>query len=139
MNFDITESGKISYEVHSTMTALMSIVNNYIQEHNDEDFVGTWMMLVTYNDVPQKDSKEVAKYLILIIRSLHVPLYVSLFYVDKYFPRNHYHQWESVLCCVYLPLWLSLKQWKHLKWHNRLQLRWNLLQKSPIKWQLKTS
>lgn len=56
MNFDITESGRISYEVHSTMTALMSVVSNYIQQQDDKDFVGTWMMVATFSDVLQKDA-----------------------------------------------------------------------------------
>lgn len=57
MNFDTTESGRISYEVHSTKTALLSVVNNYIQQQDDEDFVGTWMMVATFRDAVQKDSK----------------------------------------------------------------------------------
>ena len=58
MNFDIRQSGHISYEVHSTFTSLMSVVNNYIQEEDDEDFVGTWMMVAHFKEAPQDGSTQ---------------------------------------------------------------------------------
>ena len=56
VNSDIRQSGRISYEVHNTMTGLISIVNNFIQQQEDEDFVGSWMMVATFSEVPQQDS-----------------------------------------------------------------------------------
>ena len=56
VNSDIRLSGRISYEVHSATTGLISIVNNYIQLQEDEDFVGTWMIVATFNEVPLQDS-----------------------------------------------------------------------------------
>ena len=58
MNLDIRQSGQISYEVHSTFTGLMSVVNKFIQQHNDEDFVGTWMMVADFKEAPQDSSAE---------------------------------------------------------------------------------
>ena len=55
-NYDLRKYGVISYEVHSTMTGLISIVNNYIQEEKDEDFVGTWMMVATFSELSLQDS-----------------------------------------------------------------------------------
>ena len=55
VNSDIRQAGRISYEVH-TSTDLISVVNNFIQEREEEDFVGMWMMVVTFTDVPQLDS-----------------------------------------------------------------------------------
>ena len=52
---DIRQSGRISYEVHSTTTGLMSVVNNFIHQQ-DEDFVGTWMLAATFSEVPLQDS-----------------------------------------------------------------------------------
>ena len=56
VNSDIRQSGRISYEVHSTLTGLVSAVNNFIQQEDDEDFIGTWMMVATFNEVPLQDS-----------------------------------------------------------------------------------
>ena len=52
VNFNIHQSGHVSYEIHNTTTDLMSLVNNFVQQQEDEDFVGTWMMVATYSDVP---------------------------------------------------------------------------------------
>jgi hypothetical protein len=38
------------------MTGLVGVVNNFIQEEESEDFVGTWMMVATFSDVPQQGS-----------------------------------------------------------------------------------
>ncbi len=56
VNSDIRHSGRISYEVHNTTTDLVSVVNNFIQQRDDEDFVGTWMMVATFSEVPLQDS-----------------------------------------------------------------------------------
>ena len=56
VNSDIRQSGRISYEVHSSATGLMSVVNNFIQLQEDEDFVGTWMMVATFIEVPLLES-----------------------------------------------------------------------------------
>ena len=55
VNSDVRDSGKISYEVH-TNTGLISVVNNFIQQQEDEDFVGTWMLVATFNDIPLQGS-----------------------------------------------------------------------------------
>ena len=49
---DLQKFGMISYEVHSELTSLMSIVNNFIQQVENEEFVGSWMMIVTFNEIP---------------------------------------------------------------------------------------
>ena len=36
----------------------MSIVNNYIQQQGDENFVGTWMMIGNFKEAPQEGSLE---------------------------------------------------------------------------------
>ena len=56
VNSDIQQSGRISYEVHSTTASLISIVNNFIQQQDDEDFVGTWMMVATFSEISLQDS-----------------------------------------------------------------------------------
>ena len=58
VNFDTRQSGLISYEVHSNFTAQMSTINNYIQQQDDEDFVGTWMMIGNFKEAPQEGSLE---------------------------------------------------------------------------------
>ena len=42
------QSTQISYEVHDTFTGPLSVVNNFIQQKDDEDFVGTWMMIASF-------------------------------------------------------------------------------------------
>ena len=42
------ESAHISYEVHSMFTGLLSVVNNFIQQQENEDFIGTWMMIANF-------------------------------------------------------------------------------------------
>ena len=50
-NYNQTHSGSVSYEVHSITTGLISIVNNFIQQQEDEDFMGTWMMVATFDEL----------------------------------------------------------------------------------------
>ncbi len=61
VNFDIRQFGSISYEIHRTITDKMSVVNNFIQQQEDEEFVGTWMMVAFFNEVPQLDSTNEVK------------------------------------------------------------------------------
>ena len=106
VNFDIRESGLISYEVHTSFTALMSSVNNYIQQQEDEDFVGTWMMIGHFKEAPQDGSTEntVMTINLLYFTSYAFPL------TDKHFTRHHYHEWEPILCCVYILVWCFVKK-----------------------------
>ena len=46
----------ISYEVHTTMTGLVNVVTNFIQEEEDVEFVGSWMMVTTFQDLPLQDA-----------------------------------------------------------------------------------
>ena len=55
-NYDIRSYGMISYEVHTTMTGLVSVVTNFIQEEEDEEFVGSWMMVATFQDLPLQEA-----------------------------------------------------------------------------------
>ena len=34
----------------------MSLVNTFIQQQDDEDFVGTWMMVANFKETPQDGS-----------------------------------------------------------------------------------
>ena len=38
------------------MTGLMSIVTNYIQSEEDDEFIGTWMTVATFTELPLQDS-----------------------------------------------------------------------------------
>lgn len=58
VNFDTRQSGQISYEVHTTLTATMSVVNNYIQKEADVNFTGSWMMIGNFKEAPQDGSAE---------------------------------------------------------------------------------
>ena len=48
IDFDLQQSTQISYEIHHSFTGLLSLVNNFIQQEDDEDFVGTWMMIASF-------------------------------------------------------------------------------------------
>ena len=48
----MAQSTQISYEVHDTFTGLLSVVNNFIQQEDDEDFIGTWMMIASF-EIPE--------------------------------------------------------------------------------------
>lgn len=112
MNFDIRQSGRISYEVHNTFTSLMSLVNNYIQQQDDEDFVGTWMMIANFKEAPQDGSVENRVNYTFNLR-LNIQLtceLISMSYsLDKQFSRQYHHKWKSILCCVHLSLWCFIK------------------------------
>ena len=47
-------SGHIAYEIHtlSNGTALMSTINTYINTKLDNNFKGTWLLLVEWKDIP---------------------------------------------------------------------------------------
>ena len=56
-SYNLTQSGSISFEVHSTTTGLTSTVNEFIQKQfENEDFVGTWMMVATFNNLALEQS-----------------------------------------------------------------------------------
>lgn len=55
----IGQSGGISYEVHTSTTGLVSTVNNFIQQQRDDGFVGSWMIVATFHDIPIEDSQMV--------------------------------------------------------------------------------
>lgn len=42
------QSTQVSYEVHDTFTGLLSVVNNFIQQKDDDDFIGTWMLIASF-------------------------------------------------------------------------------------------
>ena len=76
VNFDIRQFGSISYEIHSTITGKMSIVNNFIQQQEDEEFEGTWMMVASFNEVPQLDSiNKVSRHTLLLSNNTSVSYY----------------------------------------------------------------
>lgn len=119
-NYNQTQSGSISYEVHSTATGLTSIVNNFIRQEGEEDFLGTWMMVATFNELSLLDS---TAYEVMVLPSMLLIILLSPnIFLDKHLPGDHHHQWESVLWCVHLPLWLSNWQWQHRQWNHWFQL-----------------
>ena len=51
---DITIYGSIFYEVHSgSDSPLIQQVNNFISNQTETDFVGTWMLVVQWDEVRQ--------------------------------------------------------------------------------------
>ena len=49
---DITIYGSIFYEVHSGSDSLLiQQVNNFISNHTETDFTGTWMLVVQWDEV----------------------------------------------------------------------------------------
>lgn len=36
----------------------MSLVNTFIQQQDDQDFVGTWMMIANFDETPQDGSTD---------------------------------------------------------------------------------
>ena len=48
VDYDMTQSTEITYEVHDIFTGLLSVVNNFIQQEDDDDFFGTWMMIASF-------------------------------------------------------------------------------------------
>ena len=105
VNSDIRQSGKISYEVHSRMTGLLSTVNNFIHQQ-DEYFVGTWMLAATFSEVPLLDS--IFYEVMSKIGELLYPV-TCIFSLDKHFPGDNYHQWKPVIRCFHLSLWIFVK------------------------------
>ena len=55
---DIRSSGQISYEVHSSYTALLSYVSTYISQQMDTNFTGSWMLVADWNEAPKHGSSE---------------------------------------------------------------------------------
>ena len=45
--------GAISYQTYSTGSLLLDSVNAFISDEEDSDFIGHWMLLVEWNNVPQ--------------------------------------------------------------------------------------
>ena len=56
VDFDMHQTTQISYEIHDSFTGLLSLVNNFIQQEDDEEFVGTWMMIVSF-EAPENGFK----------------------------------------------------------------------------------
>ena len=50
---DIRSVGDISYEIHTSSTAAMSLVSTFISQRQQIDFTGTWMLIAYWNNVPR--------------------------------------------------------------------------------------
>ena len=53
---DIGIAGQLSYEVHSataSSTAIMNRVNQFISDHINTSFIGTWMLVAEWLDVTE--------------------------------------------------------------------------------------
>ena len=50
------QSTQILYEIHDSFTGLLSLVNNFIQQEDNEEFFGTWMMIVSF-EAPENSFK----------------------------------------------------------------------------------
>ena len=52
---DITvRRGNVSYEVHNTSTSLLRQVSDYVSRNQSVPFVGSWMMVAFWSEVPEK-------------------------------------------------------------------------------------
>ena len=50
---DIREVGSIQYEVHTGReNSQISLVNQFISNYTNDEFAGTWMLLVQWDQVP---------------------------------------------------------------------------------------
>lgn len=80
------QSTQISYEVHDSFTGLLSIVNNFIQQKDDEDFIGTWMTIANF-EAPENGfvlNKVILRKTRRMLWSVH-----CYYILDQYFPRNY--------------------------------------------------
>ena len=48
---DLSQSGNVSYEVHTADSRLLSQVNDFISRSQSVEFNGTWMLVVQWLDV----------------------------------------------------------------------------------------
>ena len=46
--------GNVSYEVHNTSTSLLRQVSDYVSRNQSVPFVGSWMMVAFWSEVPEK-------------------------------------------------------------------------------------
>ena len=44
--------GVVSYEVHSSTTGPLSAVNQLVSQREEEEFIGTWMVVAEWKEVP---------------------------------------------------------------------------------------
>lgn len=50
---DPRPTGQISYEVHSSNTELLSVVNRFIRQQAATNFEGSWMLVAEWNNVAE--------------------------------------------------------------------------------------
>ena len=68
---DITVGrGNVSYEVHTTSTSLLRQVSDYVSRNQSVPFVGSWMMIAFWSEVPEKFVTSVSS-----ISMIHVYIY----------------------------------------------------------------
>ena len=48
---DIRLAGEVSYEVHSGADSLLNGVSTFIRSYEENEFIGTWMLLAEWNQV----------------------------------------------------------------------------------------
>lgn len=97
--------GSVAYEVHNSSinSHPLSRVNTFIRQQMQNKFVGNWMLVAEWRNVPQSGQANT------IVRQYglsETQLLTSLV-VDKYFPRDCHNQRLSVVHSVSLPLWQS--------------------------------
>ena len=56
--------GSISYEIHTNQTSLTLLhrVSKYIQQEEQNEFIGTWMLVAEWNSVPSPGMQYIILY-----------------------------------------------------------------------------
>ena len=53
---DPRPAGQISYETHDNRSEVLSIVNRFMSQQTGMNFEGSWMLLASWDDVPEFQS-----------------------------------------------------------------------------------
>ena len=96
--------GKIEYEIHThaTSNAILSDVNELINNCTEKNFTGDWMLVATWEDVAQYG---VFPYQNTVSYRNHPLLLLRHFFTDKHIPGNTNNRLSKFICRFHLLLW----------------------------------
>ena len=71
--------GQVRYEIHITSTSVLSQVNNLINQHQQTQFIGQWLLLVEWEDIPNIHNNSVSLFLCRITVDIYSVLQTNTF------------------------------------------------------------
>ena len=99
--------GRIDYEIHTNNTSqsILSSVNSIINRQTQTGFNGRWLLVATWDDVPQfRENRDIVRYIFknCSLLCLNIPYSAC---TEKYISGNISNRLCEIVCCFHIQMW----------------------------------